>query len=47
MKAVVQRVTEARVTVDGRVVGEIGLGLLVLAAVEKDDTTTVPRRRRK
>jgi D-tyrosyl-tRNA(Tyr) deacylase len=38
MKAVVQRVTEARVTVEGKIVGEIGPGLLVLAAIEKDDT---------
>lgn len=38
MKAVLQRVTSARVTVDGRVVGEIGLGLLVLLGVEAGDT---------
>lgn len=38
MKAVVQRVSEARVVVDGRVVGEIGRGIVVLAAVERDDT---------
>lgn len=38
MIAVVQRVSEARVVVDGQVVGAIGPGLLVLAAVEKDDT---------
>jgi D-tyrosyl-tRNA(Tyr) deacylase len=38
MIAVVQRVTEARVVVDEKVVGEIGQGLLVLAAVESDDT---------
>ena len=37
MIAVVQRVTRASVTVDGRNVGEIGAGLLVLAAVEKGD----------
>lgn len=37
MRAVVQRVTEARVTVDGRVVGEIGRGLLVLVGVEQGD----------
>jgi D-tyrosyl-tRNA(Tyr) deacylase len=37
MIAVVQRVSEARVLVDGSTVGEIGPGLLVLAAVEKDD----------
>jgi len=39
MIAVVQRVSEARVSVDGHIVGEIGPGLLVLAAVEKDDTS--------
>jgi D-tyrosyl-tRNA(Tyr) deacylase len=37
MIAVVQRVSEARVVVDGQTIGEIGPGLLVLAAVEKDD----------
>jgi D-tyrosyl-tRNA(Tyr) deacylase len=41
MIAVVQRVSEARVVVDDHTVGEIGPGLLVLAAVEKDDTATV------
>jgi D-tyrosyl-tRNA(Tyr) deacylase len=37
MRAVVQRVTSALVRVDGRVVGEIGRGLLVFAGVEKGD----------
>lgn len=37
MRAVVQRVTEARVRVDDRVAGEIGQGLLVLLGVGKDD----------
>ena len=37
MRAVVQRVTLARVRVDGRLVGEIGRGLLVFAGVEKQD----------
>jgi D-tyrosyl-tRNA(Tyr) deacylase len=37
MRAVVQRVTEARVRVEGRVVGEIGQGLLVLVGVGHDD----------
>jgi D-aminoacyl-tRNA deacylase len=37
MRAVVQRVTFARVLVDGRTVGEIGRGLLVFAGVEKGD----------
>ena len=38
MRAVVQRVTSASVTVDGTVVGEIGPGLLVLLGVTHDDT---------
>lgn len=37
MRAVVQRVTSARVSVDGRLVGEIGTGLLVFAGIEKGD----------
>ena len=37
MRAVVQRVSEARVVVDGEVVGEIGEGLLVLVGVTHDD----------
>ncbi len=37
MRAVVQRVTFARVLVGGRVAGEIGKGLLVFAGVEKGD----------
>jgi D-tyrosyl-tRNA(Tyr) deacylase len=38
MRAVVQRVTYARVEVDGTMVGEIGPGLLVLLGVAKGDT---------
>lgn len=38
MRAVVQRVSEARVTVDGEVVGAIGPGLCVLLGVAEDDT---------
>ena len=37
MRAVVQRVLEARVRVGDRVTGEIGPGLLVLVGVGKDD----------
>jgi len=38
MRAVVQRVSEAWVKVDGEVVGEIGAGLMVLLAVGASDT---------
>lgn len=38
MRAVVQRVSEASVSVDGKVVGEINKGLMVLVAVRSEDT---------
>ena len=38
LRAVVQRVTRARVTVDSRVVGEIQAGMLILLGVGRDDT---------
>lgn len=38
MRAVIQRVSSARVTVDRIIVGEIGTGLLVLVGVGHDDT---------
>jgi len=38
VRAVVQRVTGARVTVDGETVGQIGAGLLVLLGVRRGDT---------
>jgi len=37
MRAVVQRVSRAKVTVNGSTVGEIGLGLLVLVGVGHED----------
>jgi D-tyrosyl-tRNA(Tyr) deacylase len=37
VRAVVQRVTEARVRVDDRIVGEIGPGLLVLLGIGRED----------
>lgn len=38
MRAVVQRVSEASVNVDGATVGRCGVGLLVLVAAHRDDT---------
>jgi len=38
MRAVVQRVTRASVTVDSKIVGEIGNGLVVLLGIARDDT---------
>jgi D-aminoacyl-tRNA deacylase len=38
LRAVVQRVSEARVTVNGERVGEIGRGLVVLLGVARGDT---------
>ncbi len=40
MRAVVQRVSEASVTVNGAIVGRIGVGLLVLVGVAVDDGDT-------
>lgn len=37
MRAVIQRVNESKVVVDGRIIGEIGKGLLVLLGIEKGD----------
>jgi D-aminoacyl-tRNA deacylase len=41
MRAVLQRVTRARVTVEGRVTGEIAHGLMVLLGVGGADTAAV------
>ncbi|HEU5237770.1 MAG TPA: D-aminoacyl-tRNA deacylase, partial [Pyrinomonadaceae bacterium] len=38
MRAVVQRVTRAKVTVEGEIVGEIRNGLVVLVGIARDDT---------
>jgi D-tyrosyl-tRNA(Tyr) deacylase len=40
MKAVLQRVTSARVEVAGQITGQIGAGLLVLLGVAKPDTAS-------
>ena len=42
MRAVVQRVSRARVVVDGSVTGEITTGLLILIGVGHNDTSAVP-----
>jgi len=41
MRAVVQRVSRARVSVDGSVTGEITTGLLILLGVGRDDSSAV------
>ena len=41
MKTVLQRVSEARVVVDGQTVGEITQGLMVLLCAEKGDTESI------
>ncbi len=38
MRAVIQRVSRAKVTVDGETIGEIGKGILVLLGVGEDDS---------
>jgi D-tyrosyl-tRNA(Tyr) deacylase len=44
MRALVQRVTEARVRVSGEVVGEIGPGLCILVGVTHDDAEANARK---
>lgn len=44
MRAVLQRVSESRVTVGGTVAGQIGSGMLVLLGVEQGDTAEDLRR---
>jgi D-aminoacyl-tRNA deacylase len=39
VRAVIQRVTRARISVNGEVAGEIGAGLMVLLAVGREDTS--------
>jgi D-aminoacyl-tRNA deacylase len=41
MRAVVQRVSHASVTVEGRVTGKIGSGLMILLGVGREDTPAV------
>jgi len=41
MRAVVQRVSRARVTVEGRITGEITTGLMILIGVGRSDTSAV------
>ena len=42
--ALLQRVAEARVDVEGRVTGQIGQGLLVFVCAEPDDTDAIADR---
>ena len=41
MRAVLQRVSRAKVTVEGHVTGEIGAGLMILLGVGREDTSSV------
>src|SRR5216683_62242 len=41
MRAVLQRVSRAKVTVAGRVTGEVGAGLMILLGVGREDTSAV------
>ncbi len=44
MRAVVTRVNEASVTIDGQIVGAIGKGFLVLLGVRTDDTEEIAKK---
>jgi len=41
MRAVLQRVSHAKVTVDGRATGEIGAGLMILLGVGREDSSAI------
>src|SRR5882762_8899119 len=41
MRAVLQRVSRAKVTVEGRLAGEVGAGLMILVGVGREDTLAV------
>ena len=41
MRAVLQRVSRAKVTIEGLVAGEVGAGLMILLAVGREDTSAV------
>ncbi|MBG0787622.1 MAG: D-tyrosyl-tRNA(Tyr) deacylase [Anaerolineaceae bacterium] len=43
MKAVIQRVSEGSVTVDGKVVAEIGQGLVILLGIAPEDTVELAK----
>ena len=44
MISIIQRVTHAKVTVNDRIIGEIGAGIMALLAVEQDDTEKTAER---
>ena len=44
MKALIQRVTEGRVRVEGQVLGEIGRGIVLLLGVDEEDDRAVADR---
>lgn len=42
MRIVIQRVSDAKVTVDGKTIGEIGTGILALVGFGREDTVSLP-----